>query len=165
MFNILHGVKHRFLTLKQPHHNSGGNALNTAINPLKPIKPGQVVKFHTPYPNEDPNQRYGILEIHLDVERPRAKIKELNGNTGWASITTVMVEELEVVPVNTYDMLGHEATVNKADYSQATGKVVKVHEQQIVLDLTKGIKGVETNVWLTVQDKAGNRHVGTLFVN
>lgn len=56
-------------------------------------------------------------------------------------------------------------TINKADYSQATGKVVKISEQKIILDLAKGIKGVETNVWLTIKDKNGKEHTGTLFVN
>lgn len=59
----------------------------------------------------------------------------------------------------------NEVTINKADYSQATGKVVKVSEQKIMLDLTKGVKGVETNVWLTIQDENGTEHTGTLFMN
>jgi hypothetical protein len=132
---------------------------------MKPQKEGQIVKFHTPYANEDPNQRYVILEIHFDVEKPRAKIRELNGGKSLASITTVLVEELEVVEVDTADLVGHNVTINKADYSQATGKVVKVSEQKIMLDLTKGIKGVETNVYLTIDDENGKEHTGTLFVN
>jgi hypothetical protein len=44
------------------------------------------------------------------------------------------------------------------------GKVIKVNEQKIMLDLTKEIKGVETNVWLTIQDENGKEHIGTLFV-
>jgi hypothetical protein len=34
-----------------------------------------------------------------------------------------------------------------------------------VLDLTKGVKGIETNAWLTVQDENGYDYTGTLFVN
>lgn len=132
---------------------------------MKPTKIGQVVKFHTPYPDEDPNQRYVILEIHFDVEKPRALIKEHNGGRRFASSTTVLVEELEVVEVDTADLVGHQVTINKADYSQAIGKVVKVSEQKIMLDLTKGVKGVETNVWLTIEDENGKEHIGTLFVN
>lgn len=132
---------------------------------MRPNKIGQVVKFHTPYPNEDPNQRYVILEIHFDVEKPRALIKELNGGSPFASTSTALVDELEVVEVDTADLVGHAVTINKADYSQATGKVVKVSEQKIMLDLTKGVKGVETNVWLTIQDENGKEHTGTLFVN
>lgn len=55
-------------------------------------------------------------------------------------------------------------TINKSDYSQVKGKVVKVSEQSIMLDLSKGIIGVETNVWLTIIDKNGIEHLGTLFV-
>jgi len=131
---------------------------------MKPNKIGQVVKFHTPYPDEDPDQRYVILEIHFDVEKPRALIKELNGGRPFASTTSALVDELQVVEVDTADLVGHQVTINKADYSQATGKVVKVSEQKIMLDLSKGITGVETNVRLTIIDKNGIEHLGTLFV-
>jgi hypothetical protein len=132
---------------------------------MKPNKIGQVVKFQTQYPDEDPNQRYVILEIHFDVEKPRALIKELNGGRPLASTSSALVDELQVVEVDTTDLVGHRVTINKADYSQATGKVVKVSEQKIMLDLTKGVKGVETIVWLTIEDESGKEHTGTLFVN
>ena len=82
-----------------------------------------------------------------------------------ASTSSALVDELQVVEVDTTDLVGHRVTINKADYSQATGKVVKVSEQKIMLDLTKGVKGVETNVWLTIEDESGKEHTGTLFVN
>ena len=125
----------------------------------------QVAKFHTPLPDENPNQLYVVLEIKEDVERPRADIKALNTGLSFSPINTVLLDDLEVVEVDTSDLVGHEVTINKADYSQATGKVVKVSEQKIMLDLTKGVKGVETNVWLTIQDENGTEHTGTLFVN
>jgi activator of HSP90 ATPase len=62
-------------------------------------------------------------------------------------------------------MIGHYVTINKSDYSQATGKVISVQDQKISLNLTKGITGVETNVWLTIQDEKGIEHTGTLFIN
>ena len=130
-----------------------------------PNKPGQVAKFHTPLPDENPNQLYVVLEIKEDIERPRADIKALNTELTFPLINTVLLDDLEVVEVDTSDLVGHEVTINKADYSQATGKVVKVSEQKIMLDLTKGVKGVETNVWLTIQDENGTEHTGTLFVN
>ena len=132
---------------------------------MRPNKPGQVAKFHTPLPDENPNQLYVVLEIKEDVERPRSDIKALNTGLSLPPIYTVLVDDIEVVEVDTSDLVGHEVTINKADYSQATGKVVKVSEQKIVLDLTKGVKGVETNVWLTIQDENGTEHTGTLFVN
>lgn len=132
---------------------------------MRPNKIGQVVKYHTPYPDEDPNQRYVVVEIHFDVEKPRALIKELNGGRPFASSTTVLVEALEVVEVDTADLLGHQVTITKADSLQATGKVVKVSDQKIMPDINKGLKGVETNVWLKIEDESGKVHSGTLFVN
>ncbi len=132
---------------------------------MKPNKEGQIVKFHTPYPSEDPNQRYVILEIHFDVEKPRAIIKELNGGKPFASVTSVFVEDLEVVEIDTADLIGYKVTINRDDYSQVSGKVLNVNEHKIMLELTRGLKGVETNVWLTIQDENGTEHTGTLFVN
>jgi hypothetical protein len=51
-------------------------------------------------------------------------------------MNTVLLDEHEVVEVDTSDLVGHKVTINKADYSQATGMVVKVSEQKIMLDLT-----------------------------
>lgn len=89
--------------------------------------------------------------------------KQLNTGHSFPPVNTVKLDNLEVVEVNTADLIGHEVTINKADYSQATGKVVKVSEQKIMLDLTKGVKGVETNVWLTIEDENGKEHRGTLL--
>jgi hypothetical protein len=132
---------------------------------LRPNKPGQVAKFHTLLPDENPNELYVVLEIKEDVERPRADIRALNTELSFPPINTVLLDDLEMVEVDISDLVGHQVTINKADYSQATGKVVKVSEQKIMLDLTKGVKGVETNVWLTIQDENGKEHTGTLFVN
>ena len=132
---------------------------------MKPNKKGQVAKFHTPLPDENPDQLYVVLEIKEDDERPRADIKALNTSLSFPPINTFLLDDLEVVEVNTADLIVHLVTINKADYSQATGKVVKVSEQKILLDLTKGVKGVETNVGLTIEDESGKEHTGTLFVN
>ncbi|MEN9445539.1 MAG: hypothetical protein RL728_51 [Bacteroidota bacterium] len=132
---------------------------------MRPNKIGQVARFHTPLQDENPNQLYVVLEIKEDDERPRADIKALNTGLSFPPINTVLLDDPEVVEVDTADLVGHQVTINKADYSQATGKVVKVSEQKIMLDLTKGVKGVETNVWLTIEDESGKEHTGTLFVN
>jgi len=65
--------------------------------------------------------------------------------------------------VGTTDLVGHQVTINKADYSQANGKVVKVSEQKITLDLSKGVKGVETIVWVTIKDENNKEHTGTVM--
>ena len=132
---------------------------------MRPNKIGQVAKFHTPLPDENPNQLYVVLEIIEDDERPRADIKALNTGLSFPLINTVSLSDLEVVEVDTAELVGHKVTINKAGYSEATGKVIKVSEQKIMLDLTKGVKGVETNVWLTIEDESGKEHTGTLFVN
>jgi hypothetical protein len=132
---------------------------------MRPNKNGQVTKFHTPLPYENTDQLFVILEIKEDDESPRADIKSLNTGLSFPPINTVLLDDLEVVEVDTDDLVGHQVTINKADYSQATGKVVKVSEQKIMLDLTKGVKGVETNVWLTIVDESVKEHTGTLFVN
>lgn len=131
---------------------------------MKPNKIGQVAKFHTPLSDENPEQLYVVLEIIQDVERPRADIKALNTGLSFPPINKVLLEDLVVVEVDTKDLIGHKVTINKSDYSQAEGRVIKVDEQKIMLDLTKGVKGVETNVWLTILDNEGKEHLGTLFV-
>jgi hypothetical protein len=132
---------------------------------MRPYKTGQVAKFHTQLPDENPNRLYVVLEIIEDDEIPRADIKALNTGLSFPPINSVSLNDLEVVAVDTADLIGHNLTINKSDYSQATGKVVKVNEQKIMLDLTKGVRGVETNVWLTIEDAKGKEHLGTLFVN
>lgn len=132
---------------------------------MNPTKVGQVAKFHTPNSDEDPNQLYVVLEIKGNDDSARVDIKALNTGLSFPPISTVRLDDLEVVPVNTSDLIGHTVIINKADYSQVSGKVIEVSEQEIMLDLTKGVKGVETNVWVTVQDENGKQHKGTLFVN
>ena len=132
---------------------------------MTPTKVGQVAKFHTPNSDEDPNQLYVVLEIKGDDDSARVDIKALNTGLSFPPISTVKLSDLEVVAVNTSDLIGHTVIINKADYSQVSGKVIAVSEQQIMLDLTKGVEGVETNVWVTIQDENGKEHKGTLFVN
>lgn len=67
-------------------------------NDLKtPSKAGQIVKFHSPQPDEDPEQEYEISEIHFDVKKPRAAIKPVDTNLNLPPKITVLVEELELV--------------------------------------------------------------------
>ena len=131
---------------------------------MKPTKEGQIVKFHTPLPDENPDQLYVVLEVIADDERPRADIQALNTGLSFPPINSVRLSDLEVVEVDTQDLLGHKVTINKSDFSQVEGKVIKVNEQKIQLDLSRGVSGVETNVWLTVLDDQGTEHMGTLYV-
>jgi transcription antitermination factor NusG len=130
-----------------------------------PNKQGQIAKFHTPQEGENPEQLYVVLEVIEQDERPRAEIQALNTGLAFPPINTVRLNDLEVVKVNAQDLIGHIVTINKSDYSQVDGKVISVSEQKINLDLSKGISGVETNIYLTVVDTQGNEHLGTLFIN
>ena len=131
---------------------------------MLPTKIGQVARFHTPLQGEDPNQLYVVLQI-IDDEWSRAQIQPLGTNLSFPPINTVKLSDLEIVEVNTNDLLGQIVTIIKSDYSQSIGKVINISEQKINLDLSKGLKGVETNVWLTVIDSNGQEQMGTLFVN
>lgn len=131
---------------------------------MKPSKIGEIVKFHTPLKNEDPEQKYVILEIHLDVERPRCKIQALNAGLAFPLVSIVLVEDLEVVKIKTSDLIGHKVTIQKSDFSEVSGTVKKVSEQEITLNLSVNVKGVETNVWITIEDESGKMHTGSLVV-
>lgn len=131
---------------------------------METVKEGQIVKFHTPLLDENPDQLYVVLQVISDDDRPRADIQALNTGLSFPPINSVRLADLEEVKVDTQDLLGHKVTINKSDFSQVEGKVIKVSEQKIQLDLTRGISGVETNVWLTVLDDQGIEHMGTLYV-
>ena len=131
---------------------------------MKSISKGNIVKFHTPLPDENPNQLYVVLEVIEDDERPRADIQALNTGLSFPPISKVRLGDLEIVEVDTNDLIGHQVTINKSDYSQVEGRVIKVSEQKIEVNMSNGVHGVETNVWLTVVDNDGVEHLGTLFV-
>ena len=131
---------------------------------MRPNKVGQIAKFHTPLPNENADQLYVVLEVIDDSERPRADIQALNTGLSFPPINTVRLDDLEVVKVNTSDLIGHPVTINKSDGSRVSGFVVKVQEENIMLAMTKGNNGVETNVLLTIHDEDDIKHTGTLVV-
>ncbi len=83
---------------------------------------------------------------------------------GIQVINTVFLDDLEVVEVETNDLIGHFVTIKKSDNTEVVGNVVKAKDQKIFLDLIKGDRSVETNVYLTVIDADGFEHVGTLVV-
>ena len=58
------------------------------------------MKFHTPFPDEDPNQLYVVLELINDVERPRAHIKALAPEDYLNPINVVLAEDLRLISIN-----------------------------------------------------------------
>ena len=132
---------------------------------MRPKKEGQVVRYQTPYPNEDPNQLFVVTEMKDGADLPRADIIELHSKFGWPSIYTRSLVELEVVKVATDELIGYPVTINKSNSIKVSGKVIKVKQPMLYLNLTKVAKGVETNVWLTILDINGVKHSGYLFID
>lgn len=132
---------------------------------MKEFKEGQIVKFHTPLEDENPNQLYVILDVIEDEERSRAEIQALNTGLSIPPVNKVRLDDLEVVEVDTTDLIGHKVTIIKSDYSQVEGRVINAKEKKIELNLSSGEKGIETNVWLTIIDDNETEHVGTLLIN
>jgi transcription antitermination factor NusG len=83
----------------------------------------------------------------------------------FAPVNTVGLTDLEIAEVDNNDLIGHKVTINKSDYSQVRGRVIKVSEQKTELNLSVAVKGVETNVFVTVVDNDGIEHLGTLFID
>lgn len=132
---------------------------------MQAVKEGEIVKFHTSQGDENPNQLYVVLEVIEDNERSRAKIQALNTGLAFAPVNTVRLTDLEVAKIDNNDLIGHKVTINKSDYSQVTGRVIKVSEQKKELNLSVVATGVETNVLITVIDNDGIEHLGTLFID
>ena len=130
---------------------------------MRPNKIGQVAKFHRPLPDEIPNQLYIVTEIFSADERLISDNKVINTELSLPPVSNVKLEDLEIVEIDTADFVEYNLTINKVDYSQAKGKVVVLSVQKIILDFSNGVKGPETNVWLTFEN--GKAHHGTLCVN
>lgn len=131
---------------------------------MEAVKEGKIVKFHSPLSNENPDQLYVVLEVIEDDKRSRAKIQALNTGLPFPPVSTVKLDDLETVKVDANDLIGHKVTIIKSDDSKVEGRVNKVSEQKIDLDLSVAVKGVGTNVMLTVVDNNGTEHLGMLFV-
>ena len=131
---------------------------------MTPTKIGQIVKFNTPMPDENPKQMYVILEIFFDVERPRAKVKALGLNFNFPPTGVFSIADFEVVEIDSTDLLGHKATIIQNDNTQSTGYVKEVAIQKIIPDFNLTPNRVETNVWITITTEAGKLQSGYLFV-
>lgn len=131
---------------------------------MKPTKEGQIVKFHTPLVGEDSDQLYVLLELKIDGQRDRADIKALGTGSPFPVINTVPLADLEVVEVNTKDLIGHTVSVRVNNNTEVRGEVITVDKAKIYVDFNKSEHGVETNVKLTVKDHQGKEHEGALVV-
>ncbi len=64
---------------------------------VTPTKQGQLVKFHSPLPDEEPDQKYEVLEIIEDTDRPRVDIRPVNTGLNYPPINTVPLNDVTVV--------------------------------------------------------------------
>ncbi len=147
-------------------YKSGGNAINAATISMLPSKAGQIVRFHTPFIDEDPSMIYNLLYVdEEDCLHRKADIRAITPNQRFIPINTVMLEDLEVVLIDLNDLMHHKVTVIKNDDTEAVGRVIKAHQEKINAELTvKEGKGVMTNALITVKDFDGQEHIGFLFV-
>jgi len=63
--------------------------MNTGDERKKPEKKGQIVKFHSPLADEDPNQLYTVQEVVDDSDKPRSSIEPLSTGLTFPSVITV----------------------------------------------------------------------------
>lgn len=127
---------------------------------MKTFKVGQIVRFHTPFPDENPNQAYVIVEIADDETANRAAIKPLNFKFQFPPILTVKIADLSHVNVSALEMVGETVTLKKNDGSEVSGKVVSARDMDIFLEMTRDEQEVVTNCLLTIVDNAGLTHEG-----
>lgn len=133
---------------------------------LRPNKPGQIVKFLTPYPDEDPNQLYLLHEIvdYDDGMKTTATIKALIKGWSFLPINTVFLEDLELAEVDTTDLIGFDGTLITENGKRITGKILSVNREKQLVDLTKSEDQVNTNVRVTIQEAGGSIYEGDLTV-
>lgn len=128
------------------------------------MKKGDIVKFHTPFDDEDPNQLYVILNIAYDVEKPRADIKPISNHLTFPPINTVFVEDLELAIINESNLIDHTVNIIKSDSTYSTGKVVEVINDNEILVLEKNESVLISNIKLKIHDTSGLNQVGNLVI-
>ena len=130
---------------------------------MTPSQNGQIVRFHTPFPGENPDQLYIILEAFFDVEKPRALIKALGFGTSLAPTTTVLIEDLEIITFNIVEVTGKELKIKLDDGSTMAGIVRDVINPEAVLILQKIDNEIVSNIKVTVSDQNDRRLTGLML--
>ena len=64
---------------------------------MTPSAVGQKVKYHTPFPDEDPDHIYLVLEVKPGPEDTRIDISPLDIGLEFPPVYTVKAEDLIVV--------------------------------------------------------------------
>jgi hypothetical protein len=60
------------------------------------IRIGQIVKYHNPYPDEDPKQKYIVLEIKESQKDTRVDISPVDFGFEYPPIFTVNINDLVI---------------------------------------------------------------------
>ena len=132
---------------------------------MKPNKSGQLVKYHTPFPDENPKQVYLLVELYQDVERPRGYMKPLFMSDFLSGKKSVFIDELEVFEVQNTGLVGQFVTIQKKDMCKIKGEVVKTFDPKLTLLLSEVENGAISNIYLTVKDNNGVEYEGFLIGN
>lgn len=135
-----------------------------------PTQNGQIVRFHTPFLDEDPEQLYVIMESFLDVEKPRALIKALGFGSTFAPTTTVLIEDLEVISFTKSELIGKELKIKLDGGFVVTGIGVEVINPEMVLLINEIGNEFVSNIMVIVSAQNGKQFTGLLvpdflFVN
>lgn len=133
---------------------------------MKPYKEGQIVKFHTPYPDENPKQLYLLKEVfdYGDGRAAQALIQALNTDLGFAPINSVFLNDLEPAEVDTTDLIGYCGSIISETGNEIQGRIIQLDQKKLFVELTKEKTRIDTNLKVTIKDKKGELHHGRLVV-
>ncbi len=130
-----------------------------------PTQKGQIVRFHTPFPDEDPAQFYVVLDLFNDVDIPRTHIKALGIDLSLVPINTVLIEDLELVEFCSDDLLGQELSVQTEEGKIFQGKVIKIEIPDFGLNFEIQQNFVLTNIQVIIQSEYYEQHSGSLILD
>jgi len=71
---------------------------------MKQIKRGQIVKFHTPNIDENPEQLYVVLEFFEDEDKSRALIRPLKTGLSIPGTLKVFSKDIEIDALQTFQL-------------------------------------------------------------
>ena len=97
MFIILHYIHFLFTIFV---HSKRGQRHKFCAEVMITFKVGQIVKFLKPFPDEDPEQPYIIVEVKEGNEDTRIDISPLNMGLAFPPVYTVRSIELVILNVS-----------------------------------------------------------------
>jgi hypothetical protein len=123
---------------------------STQEKPTRPIR-GHLVRFHSPFPDEDPDQLYLLLNVtdFEELDKSRADILALGTGLSFPPINTVKLEDLEAVKWNTSELIGCHATLLKKDGSNASGIITRIPDEE---NENGTIKTLEMKIQAIIKD-------------